>query len=65
MNDADFDLLAQQIDQANQVTELRELLAKAWQENRELQAELERLALDNHILREELERERAPKRDER
>lgn len=65
MNEADFDLLAKQIDQANQVTELREMLAKAWQENRELQAELERLALDNHILREELERERAPKRDER
>lgn len=65
MNEADFDLLAQQIDQANQVAELREMLAKAWQENRELQAELERLALDTHILREELERERAPKRDER
>lgn len=63
MNDADFELLAQQIDQADQTAQLRDMLAKAWQENRELQAELERLALDNHILREELERERAPKRD--
>lgn len=42
---------------------LRAQLDAAWNDNRALQAELERLALDNHILREELGRERAPKRD--
>ena len=30
-----------------------------------LEADMERLTLDNHILVEELERERQPKRDER
>lgn len=59
MNEADFYLLAR----TDQTAQMRELLAKAWQENNELRADLERLALDNHILREELERERAPKRD--
>ena len=61
MNEADFYLLAR----GDQTAQMRELLAKAWQENAELRADLERLSLDNHILREELERERAPKRDER
>lgn len=53
MNEADIDLLQQEIE--------RPYIARI----RRLEAELERLALDNHILREELERERAPKRDER
>lgn len=57
MNEADIDLLQQQINnQLNNASSAR---------IRQLEAELERLALDNHILREELERERAPKRDER
>lgn len=53
MNEADFEMLRRQLDNAN-IDRIRQL-----------EAELERLALDNHILREELERERAPKRDER
>ena len=52
MNEADFEILQQQIDAP---------AARI----RHLEAEIERLTLDNHILREELERERAPKRDER
>jgi hypothetical protein len=42
---------------------LRAQLDAAWTENRALQADIERLSLDNHILAEELERERAPKQD--
>ena len=51
MNETDLDLLQQQIE--------RPYAARI----RHLEAEIERLTLDNHILREELERERAPKRD--
>ena len=42
---------------------LRAQLDAAWENNRALQADIERLSLDAHILAEELERERAPKQD--
>jgi len=42
---------------------LRAQLDAAWNDNRALRADVERLSLDAHILAEELERERAPKQD--
>jgi hypothetical protein len=47
---------------------LRAQLDAAWEDNRALRADIERLSLDahtlaEHILAEELERERAPKQD--
>ena len=53
------------LEAAENVRAMRAQLEAAWTDNRALQIELERLSLDAHIMAEELERERAPKRDER
>ena len=53
------------LEAAETVRAMRAQLEAARTDNRALQIELERLSLDVHILAEELERERAPKRDER
>ena len=53
------------LEAAESVRAMRAQLEAAWTDNRTLRMELERLSLDVHILAEELERERAPKRDER
>jgi hypothetical protein len=51
------------LEAAETVRALRAQLDAAWNDNRALRADLERLSLDAHIMAEELERERAPKRD--
>lgn len=51
------------IESSEAVRQLRAQLDAAWNDNRALRADLERLSLDAHILAEELERERAPKQD--
>jgi len=53
------------LEAAETVRALRAQLEAAWNDNRILRADGERLSLDAHIMAEELERERAPKRDER
>lgn len=53
------------LEAAENARAMRAQLEAAWTDNRALQIEMERLSLDVHIMAEELERERAPKRDER
>jgi hypothetical protein len=67
---AERDVLALELERARleaaeTVRALRAQLEAAWNDNRILRADVERLSLDAHIMAEELERERAPKRDER
>jgi hypothetical protein len=58
-----LELERSRLEAAETVRAMRAQLEAAWTDNRALRSELDRLSLDAHIMAEELERERAPKRD--